>query len=87
MSEFTPTTDQVRNEYTFDASAEYNGTDHAAACIESSEREFDRWLAAHDAEIAARAWDEAIASLIYLDGTSVEIIANDNPYRTPKETS
>lgn len=33
-----------------------------------------------------QAWDEAIASLCYSDGTPVEVIANTNPYRNTRDT-
>lgn len=50
MSEYTPTTDEVREayrrwKYRFDS--------------EKGGPEFDRWLATHDAEVAARALEEA----------------------------
>ena len=45
MSDYTPDTDEVRSGYQWDN--EYRGP------------EFDRWLAAHDAEVAARTLDEA----------------------------
>lgn len=44
--EFTPTTEQVRE------AASLNG----AVAVEPDA--FNRWLAAHDREVAARAWDE-----------------------------
>lgn len=34
------------------------------------------------AVIQAQAWDEAVSSLVYEDGEDVEIISNDNPYRS-----
>lgn len=32
--------------------------------------------------IAAEAWDAAVASLEYPDGSKVEVAANNNPYRS-----
>jgi len=32
--------------------------------------------------IAAQAWDAAVASLEYPDGSKVEVAANHNPYRS-----
>lgn len=29
------------------------------------------------------AWDECVGSLIYPDGTPVQVASNSNPYRTP----
>lgn len=39
--------------------------------------EFDRWADA----IRAAAWDAAVAAMRYPDGTPVELLANNNPYR------
>lgn len=44
--EYTPTTEDVREWYA-------DSVDRLGG-----EAEFDRWLAAHDRETAARAWDE-----------------------------
>lgn len=53
MSEYIPETSVVR--------VSYGRTGHDSY-IESNrwakEAEFDRWLAAHDREVAAKAWDE-----------------------------
>lgn len=42
---------------------------------------FDAWLAVHDREVAASAWDACAASVVHEDGTPVEVVANNNPYR------
>lgn len=34
--------------------------------------------------LMAQAWDEAVASLIYEDGTKVELSQNGNPYRSSR---
>ena len=47
MSEYTPTTDDIRNTYAF---------------LRVEADEFDRWLAAHDAEVKAEAWDEGYSA-------------------------
>lgn len=47
-AEYTPTTEHVRAEY----------TDHER--YPESGRQFDRWLAAHDQEVAARAASRAL---------------------------
>ena len=70
--EFVPATEDVRESYTY-----FRG---AIPTVEH-EAEFDRWLAAHDAETAARAWDEAVSAMRYEDGTPVELVANVTPYR------
>lgn len=51
MSDFTPTTEQVRALYVHDASA--------PGQVERGE-EFDRWLAEHDRETAERAWRDGL---------------------------
>lgn len=53
MSEYTPTTEDVRGAYR--AWHDGQGDDHALKPTWSAQ-EFDRWLAAHDAEVRA---DEA----------------------------
>lgn len=56
-AEYTPTTEDVRNEYTdFD--------------IYPAD-EFDRWLAAHDAEVAARALRHAVPLAVGSDGYAI----------------
>jgi hypothetical protein len=50
MSEqYTPDTDEIREQFLWEFTGEKEGKAAAA---------FDRWLAAHDAEVAAAAWDE-----------------------------
>ena len=79
MSEYTPTTVQVREFYlgqlvkTGDNYFEFVDEDKATA-------EFDRWLAG----VKAEAWDEAVSAMQYSDGSPVELLENLNPYR--KET-
>ena len=51
--DYTPTTKEVRVEYT---SGRFN--DGIGPSWKQTEPDFDRWLAAHDRETAARAWDE-----------------------------
>ena len=53
--EYTPTTGEVRRFFVEGKSEEM----HAASWIDRYAGEFDRWLAAHDAEVAARALREA----------------------------
>ena len=51
MSEYTPTTDEVRAEYVQNRAIRVPTTTAVAS-------EFDRWLAAHDREVKAEAFDE-----------------------------
>lgn len=43
-------------------------------------------LQASARQIAANAWDQAVAAMRYPDGTPVELMTNNNPYRQPIET-
>jgi phage terminase Nu1 subunit (DNA packaging protein) len=52
MSEYTPTTDEVRAMYV-------TGTPPHRVSVPQGNAEFDRWLAQHDAEVAARALRQA----------------------------
>jgi len=52
QEEYVPTTEQVRTGYATGAYRFLTGTSYSLAA-------FDRWLAAHDAEVAARALREA----------------------------
>lgn len=45
------------------------------------EQQFDRWLAALVRAACATAWDAAVWSMRYEDGTPVELVTNINPYR------
>lgn len=53
-SEYTPTTDEVRDDYQWGR--------HACGCCAERLPEdleaFDRWLAEHDRQVAERAWGE-----------------------------
>lgn len=56
----TPTTDQVRDGYAHDGlDYERYTKERYEAQAASLYAEFDRWLAAHDAEVAANALEEA----------------------------
>lgn len=59
MSEYTPTTEQVREAYSLDPYIDYYDPVNAGALHAQARRDFDRWLAAHDRETARKAWDEA----------------------------
>lgn len=38
-------------------------------------------LSRRDYSLLAAGWDAAIKSLVYDDGSTIEIVANENPYR------
>lgn len=52
--EFTPSTEQVRMSYAAAVKRYSKPQRHGAEAA----GEFDRWLRRHDAEVAAKAWDE-----------------------------
>lgn len=56
MSDYTPTTEQVRDEYVY---GQLGRATSSRVTEESLGGEFDRWLAKHDAEVAARALEAA----------------------------
>lgn len=53
MSEFTPDTESVRYRYALDRTVMLGENEFDRAL-----GEFNRWLADHDREVAAKAWDE-----------------------------
>lgn len=57
MSDYTPTTDEVRFTY-----ADYYNPPGSGGHAEGL-REVDRWLAAHDREVAARALRKAVGGI------------------------
>ena len=75
-----PTTEEVRDSYRY-------SNQRPDICGKDFGIEFDRWLAKHDAEVAARAWSEgwsARASRGYAHlkvGECVPPPAHINPYR------
>ena len=74
MSDYTPTTEEMRE---WHVRHDWCGSQSRA----QYEAEFDRWLKAHDREVAAKAWDQAVGSIRYEDGSEVEIVYVTNPYR------
>ena len=54
MSDFTPTTEQVRDGFRFDPEDEWRDPVGAVMRAIEAGRAFDRWLAAHDAELRAQ---------------------------------
>lgn len=63
MSKYTPTTEDVRNAYSYDPDGEYRDPIHAASNLRAAMREFDRWLAQHDAEVTKATEERIYAAL------------------------
>ena len=78
--EYTPTTEEVRHDY---VSLDYpeGGYDYDTEAEEKVRAvDFDRWLAAHDAQMRADAWDEG-HERGWMDGVENAEPASPNPYR------
>ena len=74
--EYTPTTDEIKHAWYRSETAD-NPFDQRDAI----KAEFDRWLTTVRAEAKAEAWDACARSIVYEDGTPVEIATNTNPYK------
>ncbi|WP_308491048.1 hypothetical protein [Microbacterium terrisoli] len=61
IEEWTPTTEQVRDGYAIDPEAEHHDPIGYPQWERYARRAFDRWLAAHDAELLERVADEYAA--------------------------
>lgn len=72
MSDYTPTTDDVREDY---ISGRYDPYNEDNADWGTLREQFDRWLVAHDAELLERAAHRA--DLGYLYGQNCDDIARD----------
>lgn len=73
MSDYTPTTEQIRAMYV-------NPRTTPVECV----AQFDRWLA----EVKAAAWDECLEALAWAmdnghPGDAIRYVATNNPHRTP----
>jgi len=66
--DYTPDTDEVRTIYAVELFQTRHAQDHIHDSLSDGDREFDRWLAAHDAGVEADAWDEAADKLVWNDG-------------------
>lgn len=81
MSEYTPSTAQVRRSYDgqWDVSSPH-GADAAA--------EFDRWLAAHDAKVRAEALRDATLALVEQQRIAnlISYYNGENPIPEPAST-
>lgn len=60
MSEWTPTTEQVRSGFASDPEGEYRDPINAASNQRWAEKAFDRWLADHDERVKAEAKAEVL---------------------------
>ena len=91
MSDYTPTTQQVRDGYRFDPEEDYYNPLQAGANTERAGRDFDRWLK----QVKAEAWEEGYRQGIEDERTAEAVQVNiglgghatpnrANPYR--KET-
>ena len=85
MSDWTPTTKQVRDGYRFDPEDDYHNPLQAGANAERAGRDFDRWLD----EVKAEAWEEGYesAALRIPEGVWHDVAAPHpgNPYRQEQE--
>ena len=70
-SDFTPTTDLIRCTYIVDVAEKNDGV-----MVGDASYEFDRWFAAHDREVAKKAWGrrvyarEQVGQLSYVQGNN-----------------
>lgn len=76
MSDWTPSTEQVRSHYVFNQSNQWDPERGEA---------FDRWLAEHERQVAEKAWDEGRESVAAdmvrpLDESGMRH-SSTNPYR------
>lgn len=74
MSDYTPTTEEVRLEY---MAVRWGKNDTVSF---DARAEFDRWLAARDAEVAAKAYERAILD-VGLNPDLANQLLDTNPYR------
>ena len=83
MSEYTPTTYEVRDAYAMTD----EGLDFKRVAQERREA-FDRWLAEHDRQVAERAWAACVDHLEATLGGEMKRAAHaDNPYRKEQENT
>lgn len=87
MSDYTPTTERVRNSYANDIASYPKPANvfEAAARADSAKEEFDRWLTEHDRQKQAEAWDEGYDTSVMDSRLPVQSEATVNPYREVTE--
>lgn len=73
MSDYTPTTDEVRQSYVTD--------DHDRHMVLDPSAEFDRWLAAERARIWDEGWDTRVTEDFKQAADRTHPITRANPYR------
>lgn len=75
---YTPTTDDLRTQYA-----------QRFPDVEGAKQDFDRWLAAHDSQVAANAWDIGFHAGVNHELGDWEIAPDPiaNPYRIAGGTS
>ena len=81
MSDYTPTTQQVRDGYRFDPEEDYYNPLQAGANTERAGRDFDRWLK----QVKAEAWDEGHHAGQHNEHEYRPGRAMANPYRQETE--
>ena len=79
MNEYTPTTEDVREDFAFPWYPDQIGDRTARVAA------FDRWLSEHDRQVAERAWDEGVELALNFakrnpDGVTLRL-EKPNPYR------
>lgn len=72
MSDFTPSTEQVRDGYRFDPEAAFYDPIHEEAIAREAGRAFDRWLAQHDVDMR-----ELVANQIEQFGKDAFVLDGD----------
>lgn len=81
-------TDRIRDLYSWAyawRTADDEGETDLSSVRDSNRAEFDAWLTEHDRQVKADAWDEgAIWGFDErgpIDGTRLQLVPGDNPYR------
>lgn len=94
MSEYTPTTDDIKFGYAMHKSIANSRTSATGMGTKLGVHfdEFDRWLAEHDRVVAERAWDQGFTRGFYggqawPDGADASEPDIDNPYRKEQENN
>lgn len=78
MSEYTATTEEVRDSYRF-------SNKRPDVCGKDFGLEFDHWLAEHERQVAERAWDRCVGEMP-IDPDWKNFYTDNNPYRKVVES-
>lgn len=81
MSDYTPTTEEVRQQYVFSDSV-IDGTSFEDPA--QGEAEFDRWLAQVELAAAEKAWNRCVGEMP-IDPDWKNFYSDNNPYREETE--